>query len=199
MIVKITQHRMQAVRRIHRFKHKPDIFLGFTAEISYCCLKFNQKDCFGCCYLLYYSQGFDNLTHVIFYAAQAESRLWMTEIAVSRITARERASKRGHSVPVRLGRQPRRTWGRSSDLTMGGRGARGGGGVSAVLAEPPFLQREKRLVWGDTISKSRRSLYLRCNGFRIILSLIRVTTDSVRLWISPWKSLFSGHIWIQTF
>ena len=33
-----------------------------------------------------------------------------------------------------------------NDGREGGRGARGGGGVSAVLAEPPFLQREKRLV-----------------------------------------------------
>lgn len=50
----------------------------------------------------------------------------------------------------------------------GGRGARGGGGVSAALAGPPFLQREKRLVWGDLISKSRRWPGHSFNGFEFI-------------------------------
>lgn len=54
--------------------------------------------------------------------------------------------ERGHVAPARAGGQPRSMWRRGSGLVMGGRGARGGGGVSAVLAGPPFLQRGKRLV-----------------------------------------------------
>lgn len=34
MIAKITQRIRQAVRCIHKFKHKPDTFLGFIATIS---------------------------------------------------------------------------------------------------------------------------------------------------------------------
>ncbi|KAJ8007104.1 hypothetical protein DPEC_G00114100 [Dallia pectoralis] len=44
---------------------------------------------------------------------------------------------------------------RKGGLGLGVGGACGGGGVTAVLPEPPFLQRKKRLGRGDLISNSR--------------------------------------------
>ncbi|KAL0962940.1 hypothetical protein UPYG_G00347400 [Umbra pygmaea] len=80
--------------------------------------------------------------------------------------------------PVIVGKRTPESVGAGLGVGRGARvrGAHGGGGVTAVLPEPPFLQREKRLGRGDLISNSRCRAIATGVSPRSLVSLFGVST-----------------------